>query len=544
MEILLGALAEAIFAVLTEDLIQLPKLATLREKLRGDSPQKLAFQRALAAAYAAFSRKYPGLAASFFDEHFLQKPEVAAELAKILTPSQSPDKAILEQLWRTQFHDEEDADLRQPLTYFLDTLADEVKAQHLLKPFVDTRALDQLYTIAERAEDQVAVQIEMRDMLHEIRDLIKQGDLAQEVTVSDVRTKASFPHPNLPARPYTELVGRDSEFHRLMGVLKRDQGGVISIVGMGGMGKTALAWELAEQYWESGQCDDLIWTSAKLEELVGGEIQPLAEAGDFFGGSVQPKAQLSLTELVDTLCQQLGRRDLIGVPDSERWDTIRRLLQARHYLVVIDNLETAENYRQLARHMERLLTTSWALITSRVAVPLETAFEFKLGPLSETASITLLQKEATHRNIQALQQANESELRQIAHSTGGLPLALKLVAGLLRRYALEQILANLQSVTGSTKELYRFIYWTAWNKLSREARLVLVAMRGFADVAPHKALQIVSTVDDDAKFTEAVAELLTLSLLDSSENPRLGRRYYTIHPITRNFIDSEIMQEW
>lgn len=77
MEIVLAALAEAIISFIVEDLAQRPRLSQLREKLRGDSPEKLALQHALAKTYRAFATKYPQLAFAFFDEHFLNKPEWA-----------------------------------------------------------------------------------------------------------------------------------------------------------------------------------------------------------------------------------------------------------------------------------------------------------------------------------------------------------------------------------------------------------------------------------------------------------------------------------
>jgi len=152
----------------------------LREKLRGDSPEKLAVQHALAAAYATFSVQYPGLVASFFDEHFLKQTQVAEQLAKLLTPDQDPDKTVLAQLWSAQFGSKSEVDLDQPLTDFLETLETEIKAKSVLKPFVDSRAFDQLYVIAQRTEDQVYLQTQMHQELMAIRELIAQGQQARD----------------------------------------------------------------------------------------------------------------------------------------------------------------------------------------------------------------------------------------------------------------------------------------------------------------------------------------------------------------------------
>jgi hypothetical protein len=173
IEILLGALAQAIIDHIIEDLAQRPGLVPWRDRLRGDSLEKVALQRALAAAYVTFTQRYSDLANSLFDEYFLLKPEIAAELAKLLTPDQKPDTFILQKVWLAQFPHKPNIDLSRPLSDFLDTLTQEIKAQSALKPFVDSRAFDQLYTIAQRGELQLETQNQMRELLAEIRNLLK-----------------------------------------------------------------------------------------------------------------------------------------------------------------------------------------------------------------------------------------------------------------------------------------------------------------------------------------------------------------------------------
>jgi uncharacterized protein YjbI with pentapeptide repeats len=189
MEILLGALAEAILSIIANDLAQQPKLATLRERLRGNSREKLALQRALVKAFYSFKHRYPELSASFFDEYFLQQPQVISELAKILTPNKSPDTLTLTQLWKAQFGNKPDIDLSQPLSYFLNEFQEEVKSETLLKSFIDSRALEQLYAIADRVEQQVATQEEIRDILLEILWLLMREQKVSPLFNSRMKTE-------------------------------------------------------------------------------------------------------------------------------------------------------------------------------------------------------------------------------------------------------------------------------------------------------------------------------------------------------------------
>ncbi|MCE7981384.1 MAG: ATP-binding protein [Caldilinea sp. CFX5] len=174
MELLLGALAEAIITVLIEDLSQRPRLAALRDKLRGDSPEKLALQYALAQSYRAFIDQYPQLAHAFFDEHFLKQPAVASELANLLTPQRTPDASTLVQLWRAQFPSPPTIEIAAEIQFFLATLADAIKSQPALKPFTDSRAFEQLYLIAERAERQIDEQQTTNEHLTAIHRLLTE----------------------------------------------------------------------------------------------------------------------------------------------------------------------------------------------------------------------------------------------------------------------------------------------------------------------------------------------------------------------------------
>ncbi len=198
IEILLGAIAEAIMSVLVEDLAQRTKIANLRTRLSGDSPEKLAVQRALEKAYKAFTQKYRNLSNSFFDEHYLQQSQVIAELSKILTPDRFPNKTALAQYWEAQFISKPNIDLEKPLSYFLDEFEKEVKSEPSLKSFIDSRAFQQLYKISAENQEQTTIQKEIRDLLRknlELQELeIKRSQSPIELPASHVLQNSNIIH--------------------------------------------------------------------------------------------------------------------------------------------------------------------------------------------------------------------------------------------------------------------------------------------------------------------------------------------------------------
>lgn len=138
-----------LFASVTDALIsyaidKLDPAETLKTWLKRE-PARLAFEKALARAYAAFARQYPEYTSSLFDQSFLSK-EALPELSKLLTRNLHPDPALLAQSWGQSIG----ADINfaqtatKPASYFLQRLEAELKAEPALQALFDSRALDSL----------------------------------------------------------------------------------------------------------------------------------------------------------------------------------------------------------------------------------------------------------------------------------------------------------------------------------------------------------------------------------------------------------------
>ena len=203
MEIIVAALAEAIFSVLISDLYQRDSFANLREKLQGGSKEKGALQDALTKALERFKERFPELEAAFFDEHFLlSNGGVAAELAKLLTPNLSPEPETLARLWRAQFSTLQSDELLGPVSSFLEYLRDEINSQPSLKPFIDSRALYQLHKIADHGEQQVMLLGEMVETFSHVRDAM--SNLSRQADPVTLPTTALGATPSLTSLSDTQ----------------------------------------------------------------------------------------------------------------------------------------------------------------------------------------------------------------------------------------------------------------------------------------------------------------------------------------------------
>ncbi|MDW8319439.1 MAG: NB-ARC domain-containing protein [Anaerolineae bacterium] len=338
----------------------------------------------------------------------------------------------------------------------------------------------------------------------------------------------------LPAPPYTYLIGVEPHLERLGAVLRtKDAPRLVAIQGIGGIGKTSLAYRLAVQLvLEERTFAEVAWVSAQQQSFhLAGLIREV------------PEPALNAADLVEALARQLLPADAVPTPFLP--DRALPLLQARlataPSLVVVDNLETLPDVDALLPILRRLAGPSRFLITSRYALSHEPdVYAFTVPELGEADALRLLRREAEVRNLPDLLGASDEDLRAIYDTVGGNPLALKLVAGQLFLLPLPQVLEALRSARGRRAEaLYRYIYWTAWRQLGPDEREVLLTMPLFGQTGADLR-SIARACDVQGPRLEAALERLTrLSLVNV--NGDLQARRYSIHRLTETWLLQDVV---
>lgn len=340
----------------------------------------------------------------------------------------------------------------------------------------------------------------------------------------------------LPERPYRELVGRDALVGEIMGALRDPKGKwMIGLDGIGGIGKTALALEIAELCQRDGLFDTVVWEQAPKEQ---GRWNAMS------GGT------LTFETVLDSIARRLGAGDILQLKYQEKLERVRSLVKTKRVLIVLDNLETAkENQNEIARKLMPLLNPGKAILTSRHRFDNE-VFASHMGGLESDSALRFIRGEAQEKNIDRISSATDTDLRQVARITGGSPLAMKLVIGQLIRLPLDVVLNNLKDVTLSSENqeseyvrFYKSIFMPSWKLLSDEAQHLLIAMANFAPNVggTYEAIQATSELSDDI-LSQNIDELWRFSFLDVGKAGSLKKVRYYLHALTQYFVLSDIVR--
>ncbi len=333
---------------------------------------------------------------------------------------------------------------------------------------------------------------------------------------------------------YTHLIGFDSHLNRLVQVLAQAESPwLVSIEGMGGIGKTSLAHAICRQIIRQRNFDDVGWVSARSQIFkLSGQIKAV------------DKPALTTESLIDQLLAQL--RPNLPKPETLSFEEAQRLLQDRlqqaRHLIVIDNLETVQDVEELLPTLSQLANPAKFLLTSRESFYDEAAiYHFPLPELSETDALCLIRHEIEQHNLTHLQQASEADLKKIVRTVGGNPLALRLVVGQTHIFALNVILEDLAQARSQTvEELYIYIYRRAWEALDEPARELFLTMPLLTDEG--------ECIEDLAELSgmaaglahTALKHLVDLNLVNSSGDHQA--RHYSIHNLTRTFLQEQVLK--
>lgn len=325
-----------------------------------------------------------------------------------------------------------------------------------------------------------------------------------------------------PPSPATSLIGRDEERGELAALIADPACRLLSLLGPGGIGKTRLALQLAEDV-EASFVDGVCWV-------------PLAGL---------PAAEQLPEALAQALgCAPKGRGD-IGA-------ALRDWLGPRQLLLVADNFEHLLDGAGLLDELLAAAPRLKIVITSRERLQLQREWLYDVGGLAFPAdddeaqppppAVQLFMERARQvRRVAALPADERRAALRIARTVEGMPLALELAAAASRERSFaaiaEALARNLDLLRTSLRDVparhrsVRAAIDHSWQLLDAPQRRALALLGLFRGGFTPEAAERVAGADE-----ELLAALQDKSLLRSA-----GGRYDT-HELVRQFAFGQLAE--
>jgi tetratricopeptide (TPR) repeat protein len=341
--------------------------------------------------------------------------------------------------------------------------------------------------------------------------------LVQELFPEEDETTLQIRH-NLPRRPYEQFVGREQELADLRRFLSpRHRVGVVCLSGVAGVGKTALALEIAHRFRETHaslppdeRFEAIVWVTAKRAELL-----PM-------GVTARRPTFSDLDGLYRALAEVLDLPAITRAATGEAQDiVVARALTEHRALLALDNLEDVDD-PVLMVFLRDLPAPSKAIVTTRHRV--DVAVPIPLRALNETAARELIHAECQRHRITL----TDGQSDKLLQRTGGLPLAIVRTLGRMA-WRGSNIEVELRQLGDPRSDIYDFCFEKSIALVhGSDAHRLFMALALFATDAAREALGHVAGLGEDVlSRDEGLSDLEVLSLVNKNADR------FSLEPMTR-----------
>jgi LuxR family glucitol operon transcriptional activator len=379
--------------------------------------------------------------------------------------------------------------------------------------------------------------------------LIILGAKSEAVKAAATRDETPGPsfltHPNNLPRREISMVGRDEEIAKILRVLaKSNQFCLVSITGVAGVGKTALALEVAHRCLKLRDLpegldpnelnyDAIVWTSAKQNVLIGPSFRKCSPI------------QSNLFAIIREMLRVVGPEKAAAMPSEDRQrEIVLEQLREKHILLIVDSIEAIVDDKVLA-FLQEIPLPSKVIVTDRRAV--HGYFSVHLPQLSHRDAMRLIRDLCSQGIFGRRLKLKIDQIVGLANETGGIPLAIIWTLDRIGATRFDPMTSFDGLHYAESHQLSDFLFKDSYALTTENSRLVLAALHlVHAPVEGTKLAFLLGMRKDEV--ADAVYQLMKLSLIaehcPSEENRKVKtkrppiERFYRLPALIRQYVNN------
>ncbi|MDD5618122.1 MAG: NB-ARC domain-containing protein [Candidatus Omnitrophica bacterium] len=358
------------------------------------------------------------------------------------------------------------------------------------------------------------------------------SEFAMKLAIPTIGKKYEVDEPffRILSSEYTHFVERKDPCADVEKALKDPRTTVTSIIGIGGVGKTALAtWAVLRAYGR-GDFNSIISITAKDRELTSRGIL-----------AIEPKLT-TFESLLDNILDILGFPEIKEKSIGEKEKQVCTILEKSNSLLYIDNLETVDDAR-IITFLEELPLGVRAIITSRRPRVRKSVYPIDLGPLTKNEIIEFINSLQSQRNFDYIASLSQDECVHIGSACDGIPLAIRWV--LSKSTTPFEAIKSAENITSFGKkgeELLEFCFRRVFDQMSSTERTILEVLSLFQ--RPLSLEPIIVGVDlPSFKVLDAIDLLVEDALIQRLFDPGINDYSYVLLPVTRTFVYAQVLKQ-
>ncbi|MBV6425991.1 MAG: hypothetical protein KIPDCIKN_00482 [Haliscomenobacter sp.] len=326
---------------------------------------------------------------------------------------------------------------------------------------------------------------------------------------------------------YSNYVNRKHLEDELIKVITdKDRYPIITLKGIGGIGKTSLALSVLHKVSTSDRFDVVLWLSSRDIDLTT-------------QGAKHVKNKILNEE--DIANQFADLLDVRGLKKNEKIEFLSKEMGKSSYgpmLFVFDNFETVKNPVELFSWIDTYVRhPNKVLITSRTSKSFKADYPIEVSGMNTEECEILIAKTATEFGISQL--LFQKDIEKIIQESSGHPYVIRIFLG---EIAKSKKVGDIKRIVASKEDILTALFRRTFTWLSPAAKRVFLTLCSWRSVIPQIALEAVLLRENNERINvdDAIEELRKSSFIELTNSEKDNEVFITVPLAASIFGKSEL----